>query len=202
VIGRQAGLWMLLLVLANLSLILFWTQVVRPDQIGTLAGILGPLAGLVGAVTDGALASLVFLLNAGALVLWECGAQRGVSWMHGRTFPRVVASGALIVVVMGTLFYIFDAHFGPRDAWIVLSGPIAYAAFAVMSLLYYQRRMPDLYILTVTLLGGIMVVTALFGRLIGGIGIGTALLLAVLVIALTAGAAYWLRRVAQQQEVL
>ena len=57
-IGRQAGLWMLTLVLANLSVILYWTQVLYPQRLG--ADFLGPLVGLTGTFTDPRLADLVF----------------------------------------------------------------------------------------------------------------------------------------------
>jgi uncharacterized membrane protein len=198
VIGRQAGLWMLVLVLANLSLILYWTQVLRPSGLGALGGLFGPLASLVGAVTDGGLATLVFVLDALALVAWEVLARRGVTWMAGRWWPRIVALAALAVVVSGTLFYIFDARFGDRDDWLVLSGPIFFVSFAVSSLWYYQRRVLDLFILAATLLGGIMVVTAWVGRSAGAGGIDIGLLLALLVIGQTAGAAVWLRKVAER----
>jgi len=197
VIGRQAGLWMLLLVLVDLSVILYWTQVLRPDSLAQLGQLLGPLAGLFGAVTDGGLASLVFILNAGALAVWEWFARRGVPWMQGRWWPRIVAVLTLIVVVTGSLFYIFAIRFGDRDSWLILSGPVFFVAFAAASLWYYQFRQIDLFTLTATLLGGIVVITATLAR---GMSLnpGSALTLAMLVIVQTAGAAYWIRRVAER----
>ena len=62
----------------------------------------------------------------------------------------------------------------------------------------YQRR--DLFILTCSLLGTIMVVTALAVRFMLG-GSGTLLFLSVLVIAQVAGAAWWLRKVSAAWEV-
>ena len=196
-IGRQPGLWMLLLVLANLSLILFWTQVLHPDRFFGIDAVFGPLLALAGAVTDGALASLVFGINAGALAAWEWLAQRGVPWMRGRWWPRIVAVLALVIVVNGTLFYIFDISFGQADNLLILSGPVFFVAFALASLWYYQYRVIDLFMLTATLLGGIVVITAALARTVLRTGGPEgALLLAVLVIAQTAGAAYWVRQVA------
>ena len=198
VIGRQAGLWMLLLILVDLSVILYWTQVLRPDSLALLGQLLGPLAGLFGAVTDGGLASLVFILNAGALAVWEWFARRGVPWMQGRWWPRIVAVLTLIVLVSGSLFYIFDIRFGARDSWLILSGPVFFLAFAAASLWYYQFRQIDLFTLTATLLGGIVVITATLGRGMSWSGPGSALMLALLVIGQTAGAAYWVRQVAER----
>jgi uncharacterized membrane protein len=197
-VGRQAGIWMLMLVLANLSLILYWTQVLRPSGLSSLGGLFGPLASLVGAVTDGGLATLVFVLNALALVAWELRAQRSVAWMVGRWWPRIVALAALAVVVSGTLFYIFNVRFGARDDWLVLSGPVFFVGFAALSLWYYQRRVLDLFILAATLLGGIMIFTAWVGVTVGEGSLNIALLLAILVIGQTAGAAVWLRKVAER----
>jgi len=195
VIGRQAGLWMLLLILVDLSVIFYWTQVLCPSGLAVLGQPLGPLAGLVGAVTDGGLASLVVILNAGALAVWEGFARRGVPWMQGRWWPRIVAVLTLFVVVSGSLFYIFDIRFGARDNWLILSGPVMFVVFAAASLWYYQSR-TDLFTLTATLLSGIVVITAMFGRTIRWNGPDAALLLALLVVLQTAGAAYWVRRIA------
>lgn len=199
-IGRQAGLWMLLLVLANLSLILYWTQVLRPDSFAGIGGMLGPILGLVGAVTDGGLATLVVVLNVAALVLWESFAGRGIAWMRGRWWPRVVTVLALAELVTGTIFYIFGARFGDRDAWLVVSGPILFFAFAVASLWFYRRVRLDLFVLTATLVGVIVCVTTLVARSLSRTGdVGVLLVLAILVVVQTAGAAYWLRRVAERE---
>ena len=92
----------------------------------------------------------------GALAVWEWFARRGVAWMQGRWWPRIVAVLTLIVVVSGSLFYIFDIGFGDRDSWLILSGPVSFVAFAAASLWYYQFRQSDLFTLTATLLGGIV----------------------------------------------
>jgi uncharacterized membrane protein len=57
-IGRQAGLWLLLVVLANLTLILYWTQVLNPPEgWWQLAQLLGPIVWLGSTVMDSTLAS-------------------------------------------------------------------------------------------------------------------------------------------------
>ena len=196
VVGRQAGLWMLLLVLANLTMILYWTQVLRPSFASLIGGLLGPLTGLFGAVTDSTLAMLVFSVNAASLAVWEWLARRGIGWMSGRWFPRLVAVIALTVTVAGSLLFIFD--FNSAAAWAVVSGPIFFIGFTLASLWYYQFQLRDLFMLTITALAAIIVVTAVIGRSMSSGGIEIALVLAVLVIAQTAGAAIWLRNVSRR----
>ena len=145
-VGRQVGLWMLLLVLLNLTLILYWTQVVEPQGLNLL-GIAGPLAGLSVTFVDATLVALVFTFNALALVLWEVLAGRGIVWMGGRTFPRVVSLLALAPVVSSGLILIVASSFGEVDGWNVL-GLLLFVGFAAASLFYFRVRVHDLFILT------------------------------------------------------
>ena len=84
------------------------------------------------------------------------------------------------------------------DSWLIVSGPVSFVAFAAASLWHYQFRQIDLFTLTATLLGGIVVITATLARGMSWSGPGDALVLALLVIAQTAGAAYWVRRIAER----
>ena len=68
----------------------------------------------------------------------------------------------------------------------------------LISLFYFRFRVHDLFILTVCVLGGISIVTTFVAQFRGGFEI--ALLLAVLVVGQTAGAAVWLRHVSEQWE--
>ena len=81
----------------------------------------------------------------------------------------------------------------------LLSGPVFFVAFAVLSLWYYQFVEVDLFMLTATLLGGIVVITAALARgFFASGGVEVTLLLALLVIAQSAGAAFWVRSVAER----
>ena len=188
-IGRQAGLWMLALVLVNLSIIFYWTQVLYPQCPGV--DVFGPLVGLTGTFTDARLANLVFALNASALLLWEILVRRNVSWMRGRTFRRVVSLLALTPVVFSSLVV-------SEGRWSVLA-LLLFGGFTSISLFYFRFRVHDLFILTVCVLGGITIATTFIARISGG-GFGIAFVLAFLVVGQTACAALWLRHVAQQWE--
>ena len=195
VIGQQAGVWMLLQLLLNLTVILYYTQVLHPPEgWWQLSQLLGPLVWLGTAVTDSTLASYLFALNAAALVLWEVGARRGIAWMHGVVFPRLIAMLALSTVLIPTLIIIVAASF-EEQAGIGLISPVLMAAITGLCLYYYRYQSHDLFILTVFLLGSIMIVNAFAIRFMLG-GSGSLLFLAFLIIAQVAGAAWWLRKVA------
>jgi len=78
VIGRQAGVWLLLQILLNLTVIMYYTQVLHPpDGWWQLSQLLGPMVWLGATLMDSTLGGYLFSLNAAALVIWELGA-RGV----------------------------------------------------------------------------------------------------------------------------
>lgn len=196
-IGRQAGLWMLVVVLSNLALILFWLQVVAPPEgFGSeLVRALGPGFMLANALTDFRLAQLVFALNVGAMIAWEYLGAHGLPWAQGRWFPRVLASFALAGMTGTTLVLIFGAFDG-ESGWPGYGPPLWFIVFAGACLWFYQARCRDLFILAVCLTAVIIIVTSLFAR--SGPGLDFGLFLGLLVIAQTAAAALWLRRTAER----
>ncbi|MGB5775824.1 MAG: DUF2157 domain-containing protein [Sedimenticolaceae bacterium] len=199
IIGRQAGIWILLQLLLNLTVIMYYTQVLNPpDGWWQLAQLLGPLVWLGSTLMDSTLASYLFALNALALVIWEVAAHRGVTWMQGTIFPRLIAIAALGTVLIPTIIIIVAAGLEEKAGLSVIS-PVLLLAATGACLYYYRYRRHDLFILTCSLLGVIMVFTSFSIRHMLG-GSGSLLMLAVLVIAQVAGAAWWLRQVARRWE--
>jgi uncharacterized membrane protein len=198
-IGRNAGLWLLLLVLANLSLIMYWTQLVHPEDWATaFIRELGPFAGITYSLTDFSLAQWVFSLNVLALVMWEFGGMRNIAWMHGRSFPRIIAIFALAPVAVSTLMFIFLS--GAEEYWgIRWASPVLFTVFTVVALFYYSKKSPDMFILAAALLALIVIVTAVLARVIHA-GFEMFFLLSILVIAQSAAAAQWLRKVKKAWE--
>lgn len=197
VVGRQPGLWLLLQVLLNLTLVMYWTQVLHPPPgQWVIAELLGPVVWLGATVLDGHLASWLFALNAAALVAWELAADRGIAWLEGRTFPRLVALLAFYAVVAPTLVLIAVGANG-LTARLSLVSPLLCAAAVAACLWYYRRRKLDLFMLTAALSSAILVImAAAIDSLLGKVE--DSLLLALLLIAQVAAAAYWLRHVAQR----
>lgn len=193
-IGRQTGLWLLFLLLLNLTLILYWTQVLYPlEGWWEVSRLMGPLVWLAGVVLDWRLASWLSALNVLAIVAWEIAARRDSAWLQGRWFVRVAAVMALYTVLGPTLALILAATIDARSNLSVVS-PLLFVAALAVCLGYYRYRKPDLFMLTCVLFGAILVVMALAIRVLFH-GVGSLLFLALLLIALVAGAAYWLRQV-------
>ena len=199
IIGRQAALWILFQTLLILALIMYWTQVIDPPNgWWQLAQLLGPLVWLSSTLMDSTLASLVFALNAVALIAWEIAVNRNVAWVQGRTYPRVIGFGALSNVLIPTVVFIIGASFGEAIKLGFIS-PVFYVAASVAALYYYQFRRPDLLMLTMLVFGAILVFSTLIGRYMP-MDTGSILMLAILLIGQVAGAAYWLRNVSRQWE--
>ncbi len=199
IIGRQAALWILLQALLVLALILYWTQVIDPPNgWWQLAQLLGPLVWLSSTLMDSTLASLVFALNATALIAWENAVNRNVAWVQGRTYPRVIGFAALINVLIPTFVFIVGASFG-ETVKLGFTSPVLYSAASVVAFYYYQFRRPDLLMLTMLVFGVILIFTTLLGRFMP-MDSGSILMLALLLIGQVAGAAYWLRIVTRRWE--
>ena len=199
VIGRQAGLWLLFHVLLSLTVIMYYTQVLHPPEgWWQLAQLLGPLVWLGATVMDSTLASSLYALNAIGLVAWELGTNRGVPWMQGRTYPRLIALGAFSAVLPSTLVMIFAASFND-NAGLHFMSPLLLATTTAVGLWYYQFKRQDLMILTLCLLAAIFVVTSFAIRELMT-GTGSLLFLAILIVGEVAGAAWWLKAVAQRWE--
>lgn len=198
-IGRQAGLWLLLLLLLNLTVILYWIQVLHPPPgWWQLTQLLGPLVWLGSSVMDWRLASWLFALNAVAVFAWEFFSGAGPSWLRGRMFPRAAALIALYTVLGPTLVLIFAAsvEFGAN---VNVVSPLLFAGVLAVCLWYYQFRRPDLFILTAAIFSVILLVMALAVRYLFD-DADSLLVLAMLLIVQVAGAALWLRKLTQRLE--
>ena len=199
VVGRQAGLWILFVILLNVALIMYYTQVLNPPGgWWQLTQLLGPLVWLASTVMDSTLASYLFALNGVALIAWEFGTSRNVAWMQGRVLPGLVAFIAFGTVLPPSLIMIFAGAL-EENANLTLVSPLLLAITTAACLWYYQFRRHDLFILTLCLFAVILVITSFFIRHTME-GFGSLLFLAMLIIAQVAGAAWWLRQVAHRWE--
>ncbi|ANO51621.1 DUF2157 domain-containing protein [Woeseia oceani] len=197
IIGRQAALWLLFHILLILTVIMYYTQVLHPPEgWWQLAQLVGPLVWLGATVLDSTLGSALYLANAIGLVAWELGTSRGVPWMQNRAYPRLIAFGAFSAVLPSTLVMILSASFGDQANLHFIS-PLLLAITTAGGLWYYQYKQQDLLILTLCLLAAIFVVTSFAIRELVS-GSGSLLFLALLIIAEVAGAAWWLKTVAQR----
>jgi len=198
VVGRQAALWLLIWVLLNLSIILYWQQILFPERLGLseLSRILGPMVWLMSVFSDTYLSLVIFIFNALVLLVWERQALAGVTHLAGRMGPRLIMLFILLVSVSSTLMVIMTDMFRDRQV-LEYSLPVSLFVLATISLVYYRRSCHDLFMLAAILLSGILIVTALVVRLISG-GMDTFFLIALVLIGQLTWATVWLRNTARE----
>lgn len=143
-LGRFGPLWMLLLVLANTGLCLFWMQVLDhgDDRMGWLAVALG-------------------LLNGFAWATYEHFANQGVSWLQARWMPRVLAVATVAAPLIAAVVFILE----PRERTLStgLSLALILAAMGAGYALHRHLR-GELFMLTVGAVCAMTLVTTAAGR--------------------------------------
>lgn len=178
-IGNYAPLWLLLLVLLNLSLSFYWTQVLGAFNTALYLGLVA--------------------LNTLWLLAWELARSRGIAWLSGRWMPRVVALATIALLVVAMIGYLFASSFvSERDALLPLT-PIVYLLYTLFLLLFYYRYLQDLFMLAAAALGIVVVVTAAGIKVVDFRSEGY-LVLSALVIGQTVALVYALRVVARRWE--
>jgi len=196
IIGRSAALWLLLLVLANLALMLWWVGVHRPPEWWGFAQEIMPLFGLGFAFLDADLALLTVALNVAALAAYEAMSPR-ISWLSGRWMPRLVALAILGTLLVPVLRAILESR---PDMLSVRMAPLAWLAVTAAGVWVYRQLRRDLFMLAALALEAIVIVSAFLGERMQFHDAGAMLLLSLLVVLMTGAAAWWLRQTARKWE--
>jgi uncharacterized membrane protein len=174
-IGRFAALWIVWVALVNLAIVLYCQS---------FRGIFG----LMLRSDTGAL-WLVLAFNTLALVAWELFALR-MRWLAERWALRLLAAAGGAALTGLVLYSIFE------EAGNRVLAPLVWGVWMTALYLTYRRAKPDLLMLALGCLSGIVVpVTFLARHLLDNGAAGGFLLLALLVLGLGTGAAVWLRNV-------
>ena len=179
IIGRFPAIWIVWAALINTSIALYYQ---------TFQGIFRFMSG-----DESGMLWLLFMVNTLLLVGWEFLAAKVWQWLAERWAIRLLATGSgvpLTWLVLHSIFARSDAGVVPGLAWV--------AWMAVMYFIY-RRTKPDLFMLAGCCLSAITVAVSFAGEhLLPGGSSGGFLLLALLVIGLGAGAAFWLKTVHQE----
>lgn len=182
VISNFDVLWAILLALANLTIFLYWDQVLPSSQFPQ--------------------AETLFVLNAVALIVWEWFHRRGWDWLQARWLPRLlamVAFGWILLPTLEVIFMLFET--GSDQTTLHYWAPAIYLLWLVFVLFFYTRWVHDLFMLTVAMLSVIIVTTTLLGRGLTDVDVTLAFLGAGLaIIGQAALAVTWLRRIANRWE--
>ena len=145
-----APLWLVLLILLNLSLILYWKQVINPPFSGFQTNLF----------------LLLFLLNGAALVAWEFAHRQGVSWLQKHWLGILLFSAILIALIIPTLQAIFSFDAGLRQNPLLVIAVGLYIVITILALWYYRYQRHDLLLLAICLLGVLIVITSVIGKLL------------------------------------
>lgn len=143
-IGKFDVLWGVLWVLLNLTLALFWYQVLPEDHYPQ--------------------PETLFALNAVALLAWEL-MGRWLTWWRYRWLNRltaIVAFGFILWPTLMSIFALYDTSYDMPP--IHYYGPLIYGVFLVVVFLVYSRWQRDLFMLTLAMFSIIVVLTTLIGR--------------------------------------
>lgn len=177
-IGRFAPLWMLFLVLLNIGWNLYFDQVLRYTA------------------KESAQFLVTFSINAAALAIWEGLAKCKIAWLQGRWMPRAIACGVLVAISCPTIVRIFCSTWHLERDPLLLWVPLLYIACVLFMLWFYQRGTRDMFMLAITVVSIICVLTSLVGKEMVKTFDGF-LFLSLLVIGEAAAAAWWLRYLAK-----
>jgi uncharacterized membrane protein len=175
-------LWAVLLGLLNLTLALFWNQVLPGDQYPQPESL--------------------FALNAVALLLWELFYRRAGWWQHRwlNRLTAIIAFGWILWPTLITIYNLFEDYYTLPE--IHRFGALGYLLFLVVVLVVYSRWQPDLFMLTMAMFSLIIVITTLLGLWLAEIDDTLAYFLTGFSVIVQAGVAVAiLRRLSQRWEV-
>jgi uncharacterized membrane protein len=178
--ARFSALWVLVIVLVDVALPLFWWQVLEPGRTSWM-GVFPTMAGI----------------HALAVCAWEWQRTRAAPWLVDTWAPRLVAaSGFGILLVPATVLIVVTREAGA-------AGPIALGLIVVASaaaFAYYTQGRRDLLMLTIVAGAALELLTVLVGRVLLvslPLGINGPLLMAVFIIVEITLAVAWLRKTLQ-----
>ncbi|MDM8560375.1 DUF2157 domain-containing protein [Candidatus Parabeggiatoa sp. HSG14] len=177
--GFFAPLWLLLLVLFNLSLILYWKQVINPIH------------------DIPALFLLLFTLNGLALVAWEYAHKRGVAWLQNQWFGQLIFCVALTIIVIPTWIAILDVVDYRQQYSLFTVAVVLYIATTALSFFYYRYQRRDLLLLAASFFGILVILATFVSQLLPMRNAISWLILALVVIGLASGATKLLLNIAQ-----
>ncbi|HYO60145.1 DUF2157 domain-containing protein [Archangium sp.] len=179
-LARFGPLWLLLLLLVDTGLCLFWIQAAEGKDT-TLMLVLG-------------------LVNGGAWVVHELLAARGLSWLRGRWLPRVLALMTLAPLLTLAEYLVMM----PRAADTAsLVGFGLLVVVMVAAYLFHRQVRSELFLLTLDAVSVMTLVTTFVGRILfksGGFDAGIFFVMALLIIGEVGLTVWWLRAEARGPE--
>lgn len=182
-LGRFDGLWVLWLLLVNLSIVLYF------DTFGRWFDWWSGVEQLLW---------ILFLINTCALIIWEWVIAQGKSRRSLRWMTRLLAtvSGGLITTI--AILVLID------DGWTsFLVGITAWLAWMAAAYFWYRLKVLDVYVLAIGVLSVVAVLNVAIGRMLfHGVldNVAGLLVISLTVIGCSALGAVWLKRIVNEAQ--
>jgi uncharacterized membrane protein len=176
-VSQFAPLWLLLLLLLNLSLILYWEQVIQLYSIYQRTSLF----------------LILFMINTVAMLAWEYAYKKGVVWLQGKWISGVLFAAMLTAIVIPTLFAIVDFEDWQEKPLFAVT-TLLYISVTTLAFWYYRYKRRDLLLLAMSLLGVIVVFSCVLIKVLPMRTPISWLILALLVIGQATLASQWLRK--------
>ena len=177
--ARFAPLWLLWIGLINLCVWAYF-QALAWGVLGLLFGVRGILWVLFG-------------VNLVATIAWEFGLACGIAWLHRWGARALATLTGVFATSIGVLAVVDSNEIGTGAI-------LAYIAWILAMYAYYRLRVFDVFMLAGALLSAIVFITAFLGKQLLSHGeAGGFLLIALVVIGMSAAGAWWIRQMLQEQ---
>jgi len=178
IIGSFPAIWIVWIVLINISIVLYHQ---------TFRGVFWFMLG-----SDTGMLWLAFCFNTLVLAAWEFLAKTW-RWLSEPWATRLLAVGSGVPIT----WIVLRAIFSRSEAGV--SSGLVWAIWLAAVYFIYRKIRPDLFVLAGGCLSGITVSVSFLGKYMLNHGSSESFLfLALLVIGMGAGAAYWLKKVHQE----
>jgi len=176
-ISRFSPLWMMFLALLNLSLVLYH------DALGAILPF--------GIDQDESLLWCLLSLNCTSLIVWELCRVKYV-WLNQSWAGRLLAIGTVFSANALALTSIFSYN----TSWL---GAVVWLLLMAVAYVVYRRVQPDLFMLALCCLSGIVIIVAWCANILGTSSHGYLfIVLFFLTIGLTSAAAVWLKKLTKE----
>jgi uncharacterized membrane protein len=180
-VARLPALWLIWVAILNLAAF-FYFQVVPGQWLWVFFGVRTQFVAL-------------FALNTLALAAWEMAAARGTAGFAARWVPRVLAVASGVAITILAVWAVLESL--DRGALHV----VLYALWLAAIYWAYRVRSVDLFVLSGAVLSAVVFAAVALTRLLFQRGGTDAFLfMSVILIVATGAGAWWLRRVAAQED--
>ncbi|MCK6598962.1 MAG: DUF2157 domain-containing protein [Bdellovibrionaceae bacterium] len=189
VIAKQSALYVLFIVLSNLSLVFYWNQIISPPSITDvwMSSLFGPLVRLFIDSGRSYLPLLLLVINLSFMVIYEFTNKKSI----GTLAVRVSGIAAIIPLTSSAVILLFTDQWQSTGNLLLVS----FFASTILGLWYFRFRCHDLFLTACILLALIVFITSFLLKStdFGKMGIFSFFFIGLAVLVQTGSAAYWLR---------